>query len=124
MPAYRKPSNVLLLSGAFKANPNRRRVDPTPRGPLGKAPRQGPITFRKAWELIAACAPPGVLADRDRIWLEVAASLFVQFRAAPAEFHPAKLARLASMLSALGLSPSDASRVTAAPALERNEFAE
>lgn len=44
--------------------------------------------------------------------LEVAASLFVQFREAPAEFHPAKLARLEMMLAKLGMSPADASRVT------------
>lgn len=53
-----------------------------------------------------------MLEARDRAYLEVAAFLFVQFREAPAEFHPAKLARLQMMLTKLGMSPVDASRVT------------
>lgn len=124
MPAHRKPSNVLELAGAFVHNPNRRRVDPVPHGPIGKAPKQGPITFAKAWALIVAQCPDGVLADRDRVWVEVAASLFVQFRSDPAGMHPAKLSRLTAMLAALGMSPADASRVTAKPPKERNVFDE
>lgn len=48
--------------------------------------------------------------DRDRPHLKIAASLFVEFRAAPA-----KLSRLTAMLAALGMSPADASRVTVPP---------
>lgn len=70
-------------------------------------------------------ALPGVLADCDRGWLEVAAHLRVQFRADPVNFHPARLLRLTSCLSALGLSPADASRVAAAlPAKVHNPFDE
>lgn len=114
MPAVRKPTNVLELTGAFKRNPNRARVDPPTHKPIGKPPKLGPITFQQAWRTIVASAPPGVLRDdRDRIWVEVAAHLLVQFRADPAAMPPQKLARLTSCLSALGLSPADASRVTA-----------
>ncbi|WP_426689993.1 hypothetical protein [Rhodanobacter ginsengiterrae] len=122
MVAHRKPSNVLQLSGAFAKNPQRTRTDPTPRGPIGSAPKQAPITFRKAWDLIVKACPEGVLADRDRLAVEIAASLFQQFRAAPAEFPAVKLARLQSLLADLGMTPAAASRVTAAPKPQRNDF--
>jgi hypothetical protein len=113
MAAHRKPTNVLQLSGAFRKDPKRRRIDPPTREPIGNAPKQSPLTFAQAWRYIVKCCPPGVLADRDRPYLEIAASLFVEFRAAPAKFHPAKLSRLTAMLAALGMSPTDASRVSA-----------
>jgi hypothetical protein len=125
MPAHRKPTNVLELAGAFRKDPQRRRSDPTPAGPIGPPPKQRPLDFPAAWRYLVKCTPPGVLADRDRVWLEVAAHLLVQFRADPANMHPAKLSRLTSCLSALGLSPADASRVVAAPpAKARNPFDE
>jgi hypothetical protein len=123
MPAHRKLSNVLDLSGAFKHNPARRRVDPPTHKPIGRPPKLGPITFEQAWKYIVKCAPRNILADdRDRLWIEVAAHLLVQFRADPAAMHPAKLSRLTAMLASLGMSPADASRVAAAPVKARNEF--
>lgn len=112
MPAHRKPTNVLELSGAWAKNPQRRRSDPPTRAPLGNPPKQEAMTFAQAWKYIAKCCPDGVLTDRDRPYLEIAASLFVQFRADPVKFHPAKLARLTAMLASLGMSPADASRVS------------
>lgn len=123
MPAHRKPSNVLALSGSWRKDPQRRRVDPITTGPIGAPPKQSPLDFPAAWRYLVKCAPKGVLADRDRVWLEIAAHLLVQFRANPADMHPAKLSRLTACLSALGLSPADASKVAAAPAKpERGDF--
>ena len=115
MPAKRKPAAVQELTGAWRKDPQRRRVEPTVTGPIGSPPKQTPLDFPAAWRYLIRCAPKGVLADRDRVWLEVAAHLLVQFRADPANMHPAKLGRLTSCLSALGLSPADASRVATAP---------
>jgi hypothetical protein len=112
MDAHRKPSKVLQLSGAFAKNPNRTRTNPTPRGPIGSAPRQVPITFHKAWYLFLKACTEGVLAEHDRLAVEIAASLFVQFRATPAEFPAVKLARMQSLLGDLGMTPAAASRVT------------
>jgi hypothetical protein len=115
MPAHRKPTSMLQLVGAFKHDPKRSRVDPRS-SPLKMAPpRPNPITFAQAWKLLAKCCPEGVLMDRDRIWLEIAAQLFVEFRNEGAKMHPAKLSRLTAMLSSLGMSPADASRVNAPP---------
>lgn len=122
MPAHRKPTSLLELAGAYRKDPQRRRVDPRPRGEIGLPPKQGPITFKQAWNMIVSCCPEGVLADRDRPWVEIAAHLLVQFRADPAAMHPAKLSRLTAMLASLGMSPADASRVAAAPVRKRNEF--
>jgi len=122
MPAPRRATHLLLVNGAFDHNPNRRRTDPKPRAEVGSAPRQVAVTFKKAWDYIVSCAPEGVLADRDRIYLEIAATLFAEFRAAPAKFHPAKLARLEMMLSKLGMSPADASRVSASTPFTPGDF--
>ncbi len=124
MPAPRKATNILELTGAFSRNPNRRRNDPRPRGGIGSAPKQVALTFKQAWGLVVKCCPEGVLADRDRIYVEIAASLLVEFRADPANFHPAKLARLDMMLGKLGMSPSDASRVSAARVPGHGDFDE
>lgn len=124
MPAHRKPTNVLLLKGSFAHNPSRTRpADPKPRGPVGNAPRQTAVTFRKAWSLIVGSCPEGVLADRDRIAVELAASLFVEFRSDPAAFPAVKYARLQSLLGELGMTAAAASKVQAAPAApKRGEF--
>lgn len=124
MAAPRKPTAVLQLNGAFAHDPRRRRVDPKPKGPIGNAPKQGPLTVAQAWKYIVHCAPEGTLFSRDRLYVEMAASLFAQFRADPVRFHPAKLARLEMMLSKLGMSPADASRVRAAPSRVRGDFDE
>jgi len=125
MSAHRKPTNVLDLTGAFRKDPARRRVDPPTHKPIGRPPKLGPITFQQAWTYLVKCAPRDVLRDdRDRLWVEVAAHLLVQFRADPVAMHPAKLSRLTMMLASLGMSPADASRVAAAPMKARNEFDE
>jgi hypothetical protein len=126
MPAHRKPTNVLEIAGAFRKDPQRRRVDPPTRKPIGRPPKPDFLTFEQAWRYLVKCAPRDVLRDdRDRLWVEVAAHLLVQFRADPAAMHSAKLSRLVAMLAALGMSPADASRVTAtAPAKVRNPFDE
>jgi hypothetical protein len=122
MPAHRKPTTILSLVGAFDKNPHRKRSDPPTRKTIGSAPTQSEITFAQPWKYIAKCCPAGVLADRDRIYLGIAASLFVEFRSAPAKMHPAKLARLTAMLSNLGMPPADASRVSAAQLPVRGDF--
>ena len=113
---------MLSLVGAFDKNPSRRRADPPTHRAIGNAPKQSELTFAQAWKYLAKCCPNGVLADRDRVYLEVCASLFVEFRSAPAKFHPAKLARLTAMLSNLGMSPADASRVSVAKTPGRGDF--
>jgi len=123
MPAKRKPAAVQELTGAWRKDPQRRRIEPTVSGPIGSPPKQTPLDFPAAWRNLVKCAPAGILAERDRVWLEVAAHLLVQFRANPAEMHPAKLSRLTACLSALGLSPAYASRVSFAPPTpERGDF--
>jgi len=49
--------------------------------------------------------------------------LFVEFRNEGAsKMYPAKLSRLTSMLASLGMSPADASRVSAAKLTVRDDF--
>lgn len=79
-----EPAALQELSSAWRKNPQRRRVEPTVTGPIGTPPKQTPLDFPAAWRYLVKCAPAGVLASRDRVWLEVAAHLLVQFRANPA----------------------------------------
>lgn len=119
----RTASNILQLNGSFAHNPSRRRADPVSE-PLGSAPtRGGNWTFKKAWTYIVSTAPVGTLQKRDRVYLELAAELFVVFKTeGAAKMNPARLARLEMMLAKLGLSPSDASRVSAVPPPQRGDF--
>lgn len=119
----RTASNILELRGSFAHDPSRRRSDP-PSEPLGSAPKQGGNwTFKKAWAYIASTAPAGTLQKRDRVYLEVAAELYVVFKTQGAANMPAALlARMEMMLSKLGLSPADASRVSAVPPQQRSDF--
>ena len=89
---------------------------------IDNTPKQTAMTFAHAWKYIAKRCPDGVLADGDRMYLEVAASLFVEFRSAPGKFHPAKLQWLMAMLSNLGTSPADANRVSVVRQRERDDF--
>lgn len=113
----RTASNILELKGSFAHNPGRRRVDPVSE-PLGPAPKtRTKMTFTRAWNYIASTAPANTLCKRDRVYLQIASELYVLFcEQGAAEMHPARLARMEMMLAKLGLSPSDASRVSVAPA--------
>jgi hypothetical protein len=124
MSRSRTATNVLQLRGAFAKNPNRAREDARTGRPLGDAPIQEPITFQQAWDYIASCAPSGTLDERDRLYVEVAAALFVEFRLNPFTMHPQRLGRLEMMMSKLGMTPVDSSRVSAPKKDGQNEFAD
>lgn len=113
----RTPSKILEFTGAFKKNPKRgreREMEPEPKAPVGLAPKHFKKDERAAWKYIVAIAPTGVLGDSDRAYLEVAARLFAYSRRAPVEdWQQAKVNRLETMLSKLGLNPADRSRVSA-----------
>jgi hypothetical protein len=124
MSRSRTATNVLQLRGAFAKNPDRAREDTRTGRPLGVAPIQEPITFEQAWDYISSCAPSGTLDERDRVYVEVAAALFVEFRLNPIAMHPQRLGRLEMMMSKLGMTPVDSSRVSAVKGPKKNEFAD
>lgn len=118
----RTATNVLQLRGAFKKDPQRARQDVKTGRDVGAAPSKQQLTFPEAWDYLVRCCPRGVLDERDRVYLEIAASLFVEFRANFADMPAPRLARLEMMLGKLGMTPVDASRVKADTGPAKNEF--
>lgn len=128
MPRRRTATNVLNLLGSFKKNPARalaRSQEPMPSKTPIAAPRFLTEQEREAWEFIVARAPSDVLHFRDEVLLTLAARLFASILSRPQEqVESAELARMESMLSRLGMSPSDASRVCVPHGDQPNEFDE
>jgi phage terminase small subunit len=125
MPAQRKPSALLEASGAFKKNPNRRRVDPEVTGELGDPPKYFTPDQRKIWRELEAMAPVDVLANADRWCCELACQLMSKLRTG--QLRVAEVAQLVSLLARLGLTPADRSRVAPAGTPKKtdaNPFAE
>ncbi len=68
------PTNILDMRGAFKKNPNRRRIEePKPEEPLGNPPCRLSPGVKKIWREIARHCAPGVLTIMDRRAVELAA---------------------------------------------------
>src|SRR3712207_7798672 len=68
MPAHRKPTELLQLSGAFEKNPARRRpVGPKSDKPIGDPPTYFAPDEAACWREFVADAPAGVLTGGDQI---------------------------------------------------------
>ena len=71
MPAHRKPTELLELSGVFQRNPNRRRpVEPKSPHPVGEPHPSMAEDKRACWREFVSDAPAGVLTSGDRWALE------------------------------------------------------
>ncbi|GAC1030486.1 hypothetical protein thsps21_13130 [Pseudomonas sp. No.21] len=121
----RKPTNVLEMTGAFKKDPNRERIDPPTAGALSAPPDHLNGGALHAWNEIAGCAPLDVLTESDRLALEIAAQLLFQFRDNPVEFPATKLVRLEALLGKFGMTPADRAKVAGGSKKPKgNEFEE
>jgi hypothetical protein len=128
----RKASNVLELTGRFKINPDRKKAranEPTPDTAISSDPPEWMrgTAFkeeRKCYREIIRNAHADVLSTADSVWVEIVACLLAEFRKAPHAMKMAKLARLQSGLSQLGMSPSDRSKAGKMPRKQENRFAQ
>jgi hypothetical protein len=107
----RKPTAVLELTGAFRKNPKRRRTEPVPTGPLGEPPEHFTIEQAQVWHELAGACSPGVLTASDRLLVEIAAVMMLQFRKQGAHTKRGDLNLLISILSRMGMSPADRLRL-------------
>lgn len=114
MARHRTPSNVLDSRGAFKKDPSRKRTDAADDRPLGAAPTHLTDAVRACWDEIASQATPGVLAQSDRISVEIASVVLTKVRDGSAK--GGDFALLANLLGRFGMSPADRSRVQAVKA--------
>lgn len=122
----RTPTNILQLRGSFRKNPARgraRRDEPVPRYGIGPAPAALTEAQRAAWDEIVDICAPGVLTCSDRLVMEMAAVLLTRFRT-DTEFPITGIGRLQSILSSIGLTPADRSRITVPMGKGRNPFDE
>lgn len=107
----RKPTKVLELTGAFKKNPQRKRNgEPVPTGGIG-AYAKGSIDRAKIWDEIVGQCALGVLANADRLALEIAVEYVRQFRMEPVKFSAAKIHVLVAILGRFGMTPSDRAKM-------------
>jgi len=121
----RKPTAALELIGAFDKNPKRRRVDPKTSGPVGEPPPSMNLELHGTWHELAEYAPLNVLRSADRALLEMATKLLFNFRRLPFDVLPesALIAQFIKCLSAMGMTPSDRSKVHAPQEKLDNPFA-
>ena len=113
MPAHRKNLDVHLMSGAAAKNPQRfrdRQSAPTPTADLGRPPKHLTPAERKTWKEIVSIIPPGVLANSDRIAVEVAARLLVRFRSGELS-KASEISCLMSLLARFGMTPADRNKI-------------
>lgn len=121
----RTPTNVLALRGAFDKDPKRgvaRENEPQPNGDVGDPPIGQTVAVHDAWKAIVECCAPGVLCKSDRIALQIAAVLLAEFNGNAAEMPAARIARLDSLLSRFGMTPSDRSKVSVPNVPKQNAF--
>jgi hypothetical protein len=127
MPRRRLSESLLTLHGARRKDPQRyrERSIPVPTSALGEAPATFTAAERAAWAMLAACAPDRVLFKRDEPVLALAARLWASIASRPmAQVRSAEVARMESLLARLGMTPSDANRVSVGATPEPNEFDE
>ena len=123
----RTPTNILELRGAFKKDPQRRKLranEPKPETAIGLPPDRLDVQDRAAWDEIVSHCCPGVLTGSDRLTVELAARLLAELWDEGRSFHNAKLARLQSLLASFGMTPSDRSKVSVPPKEAVNPFAQ
>lgn len=109
----KKPTHILELQGHLDAKRRRERAqEPKRNGEVGTPPKHLTKPQREAWNELKRNAATGVFAKSDRVALEMAAVLLAEFRDDPSEMITSRLARLDSLLSRFGMTPSDRAKVT------------
>lgn len=125
MPNRHKPTKVLELSGAFAKNPSRRRTGTvTDSRPVGDAPEHLTDEVKEMWRELVQEAPAGLLAQSDRVTLEVTANLLVEFREQGADMKTMRLNLLVRLLGMIGCNPQTRASMDlpATPEPENNPF--
>lgn len=123
----RKPTNVLMLAGAFKKNPQRLRerfAEPKPSGPIGDPPAWMNAKERQQWHDIVSECPPGVLSNADRGIVELTVTL--REAVVRRRLDVKGRALLKACYAELGMTPASRSKVKTAPKDDekpKNEFA-
>ena len=110
MPAPRKPTEALVLSGAFQKNPKRTRpVGPKSDKGLGEPPDYFPQAAATVWAEVQSIVPPNVLTSADRLIVELLCRLVAKFRSD--WLTAAEMSQMTWCCSHLGMTPVDRSKI-------------
>lgn len=93
-----------------------RKNEPQPTGDLGPPPSHLSKEQVVCWNELADISAPGVLTNSDRWAVELAACFMAQHRNEPKLMMASSYNLLARLLSQLGMTPADRSRINAASA--------
>lgn len=116
----RTPAKILELKGAFKKDPQRRRVDAEGAGPFtGEPPTHLPQDAVRAWRYLVERLPKAALSSSDDVAVEVTARLLTQFWAG----NIAVVTEMRQWLGKLGMTPVDRAKIPGAPPQTDNPFA-
>lgn len=123
------PTALKEIRGSFKRHPERRKDgEPVPTRGIGPAPEYFCQVQRDIWDEIVGQMYPGVLGEADRLALEIMVTLVYRFRWANGEtIQPlmgAELARLTSLLSQFGMTPSDRTKIVVPKGEKKNPFSD
>ncbi len=86
--------------------------EPEPVGEIGEPPEHMGSESRAAWVELVRRAHPGTLCAADRPFMEYAARVFAQIKAAE-RVDPRIGVRFESIIGRLGMTPADRSKVSA-----------
>lgn len=114
MPRVRLPTAIHVLKGTEQKHPDRMREranEPQPTGGIGPCPERLGPRVAEAWDYLVDGCAPGVLTSMDRATLQLAATLLARFWEDPMECDVKVVAQLQRQLAAMGMTPSDRSRV-------------
>lgn len=116
----RTPAKILELKGAFKKDPQRKRVDAEGAGPFGEEPPAHlPQDVVRAWRYLVDRLPKVALSSSDELAVEVAARLTAQFWAG----NIMVAAELRQWLGKLGMTPADRAKLPGSAPPSDNPFA-
>ncbi len=113
MPRNRVSTEVLEQRGAFERHPEReqeRKAEPKAVGELGDPPRTLNAKQKKLWREFAQIVPAGVADSSHRMVFELLVCLMTKLRDGQATAGEEK--QIESLLSKMGMTPSDRSRVS------------
>ena len=107
-----KPTAVLELVGAYKKDPQRKRLkEPKPTKGIGSFVL-GPTDLAEIWDEVVGQVVPGVLTISDRMALELVCRLYAEIRLKPDKISVGKVTALANLLGRFGLTPSDRAKIS------------
>jgi P27 family predicted phage terminase small subunit len=131
MPAVRKPTAVLAMSGSLSKHKDRldaRANEPVPDPKLGNCPTHLDEQQKLLWKEIVSQIPPYVVTKSDRLLIELAVRCLEKIRndgkaVLDAEGKVVRviacstntIAQFQKCLSQLGMSPADRSKIQAVP---------